>query len=183
MNKLPEKAEEANEAEEKLKAAIDLGRCRICEGMIVEGYPESCTCCPNCGNINTGCLCCNDCLDDPSTCRCYARIEKIWKGYINCIWCTADSELDECVIHQDGQRCPLCCPYCKEFTPNCRCCKKCFAAPCICCTRCNEVRINCKCKFVRVLSHFIRRAAVYHKLRESYFPANTAALITIPNED
>lgn len=159
-------SQSTEEAEEELKAALDFGRCQICDGMIAVGYPGSCTCCANCGNLDTACLCCKHCYGDPSTCRCTCRITDIWKESHICIWCVTDSQLFGGIIHQVGERCPLCCAYCKEFLPNCKCCKKCSTAPCICCTICGDLRINCKCKSARVLSHFIRRAVLNHKIKQ-----------------
>jgi hypothetical protein len=166
--------------------------------MIVEGYPESCTCCPNCGNPSSRCVCCMDCLETLDLCRCQDRIGKIWNEEHRCSHCPMEYDSDsnelESVLHPKNRNCPLCCPYCKEHKDECSCCDRCHKTPCICCTECGDLRIKCKCWFEmvsgRVLSHFIRHAVLYHKyhkmkqeLRESYFPANTAALITIPNED
>jgi hypothetical protein len=49
------------------------------------------------------------------------------------------------------------------------------------------LRIKCKCWGAKVLWHFMRRAVLYHKmqqkLRESYFPVNTATLLIVRNEE
>ena len=143
---------------EELENALHFGRCPICDGINCEGYPESCTCCGNCGNLQDGCVCCIYCLDDLQTCTCSNRVVNIWDRSHFCGWCPND------ILHQEGEQCPSCCTYCKEFKPNCTCCKKCGTTPCICCVDCGDLRIKCKCWSAKVLSHFMRRAVHYHKM-------------------
>jgi hypothetical protein len=189
------------EAEEELEYALKYDRCPICDGINCEGLPGSCTCCAKCGNSVLRCVCCKYCLETLDLCKCQDRIAEIWKNpnYGFCGHCLPkyDPDNDEhvSVVHLDGTPCPLCCVECQKLLgDDCTCCKKCGKTPCICCTECGELRIKCKCWFEmvsgRVLLHFIRRTVLYHKyhkmkqeLRESYFPANTAALITFSNED
>ena len=185
------------EARKELEIALEFGRCKFCDGINCEGYPESCTCCAKCGNSESSCVCCKYCTETRNNCKCEEQKAENWKNsnYYFCVHCLSeydsDNEEQVSVVHPDGTPCPRCCVECKNLRgDDCTCCKKCGKTPCICCTKCRELRIKCKCWFEmvsgRVLSHFIRRAVLYHKyhkmkqeLRESYFPANTAALITV----
>jgi hypothetical protein len=174
------------EARQELEDSINLGRCKMCDGMKCVGYPESCTCCFQCGNPTKSlCLCCSDCDNLFTLCTCSGRIAKIWDKSHYCRFCP--SEGNSRIVHNVGVPCPLCCPYCKKHKDQCSCCDRCHKTPCICCTRCGDLRIHCKCMSANVLLHFIRRAVQYHpmqrKLRESYFPVNTAALITVKSDE
>ena len=188
MSQSPEKA--ATE----LKNALKFGRCPICDGIKYVGYkyvgyPESCTCCGNCGNLQSCCVCCEYCLNDLSTCECSDRIVNIWDSYHFCGCCPND------ISHQKGEQCPSCCAYCKEFKPNCKefkpnckCCKICCTTPCICCVVCKNLRIKCKCWSARILSHFMKRSVHYHKMEQQLRQLhvcpcpNTAALLVVKKE-
>ena len=173
-------SQSAEEARKELEDALKYGRCRICDGMLAQGYPKTCKCCTNCWNAESECVCCPYCRDDLGSCHCTPRIAKIWDHFHRC---------DNCLegAHQAGEQCTYCCAYCKQLEHDCKCCKKCGTTPCICCTRCRDLRIKCKCWGAKVLWHFMRRTNLYHKnqqeLLQFNFPANTAVLITVKNSD
>jgi len=174
------------EAAQDLQDALEFGRCPVCEGIQCEGLDGCCTCCARCGNSEELCTCCPDCWEDQSCCICSAAIQKKWSSVIYCWACPRD-EHNLGNVHQVGEPCPLCCCKCKELKQDCICCKKCRTTPCICCTGCGNLRIKCKCWGAKILLHFMRRAAYYHKnqqeLREQFFHRNTAALITVDSDD
>ena len=165
-------------AAENLKNALEFGRrCLVCDRIKCEGLEGGCTCCARCGNPDESCSCCPHCWEDLSTCKCFSRIADNWDKFHYCSWCQNDK------AHQVGEQCPSCCAYCKMYI--CECCQKCRTTPCICCTGCGDLRIKCKCWGAKILSHFMRRAVLYHQnqqeLRQFNFPANTAALIAVNN--
>ena len=184
-------SQSAEKAQKELKYALEYGRCPICDGINCEGYPGSCTCCAKCGNSKSRCVCCKYCLETLDICRCEERKAQNWKNHV-CGHCPSEYNSDDkeevSVVHPDGTPCPCCCVKCKKLRgDDCTCCKECNTNPCICCTGCGELRIKCKCWDAKILSHFFKRAAVYHTnhqdLREQFFPRNTAALITVESDD
>ena len=185
MSRSPEKAAQ------ELEAALEFGRCPVCERINCEFLEGSCTCCGRCGNScassDESCTCCPHCDDALNICNCDARLKDIWSEATYCWACPRDKHGLR-IVHQVDQPCPLCCAYCKELEQDCICSNhKCGTTPCICCTRCGDFRIKCRCWGAKILSHFMRRAVLNHKmqqkLRESYFPVNTAALITVKSDD
>jgi hypothetical protein len=168
------------QAAEELKNALKYGRCPICDRIKCEDLEGGCTCCIRCGNSEASCTCCPYCLEPLNLCACFDKLRDIWSIASYCALCPSTT------VHQDGQPCPLCCCKCKEIKQYCSCCQKCRTTPCICCTRCGDLRVNCRCWGAKILSHFMRRAVLYHKnqqeLRQFNFPVNTATLITFSNE-
>ena len=176
-------------AAKQLKDALEFGRCSVCDRVKCEFLEGSCTCCVRCGNSKESCTCCPHCDEGLNRCNCTNRLRDIWTKGIYCWACPRDQH-GSMTVHQVGQHCPLCCAYCKKLEHDCVCCKKCGTTPCICCTRCGDLRIHCKCWSAKVLSHFMRRSVFYHQMqqklreiRESYFPVNTAALLTVKLHD
>ena len=178
---------------EELKDALKFGRCPICDGIKCVGYPESCTCCGNCGNLQSGCVCCPVCKDTKDVCSCPARILPIWNEAHSCVVCpyvyVPSLDRNEAMFHQKGERCPSCCLYCKEFIPECTCCIICGTTPCICCDVCKNFPIKCKCWSARILSHFIRRAVLsvlYHEMQRQLDVCpcpNTRYLLRVKDDD
>lgn len=183
MSQSPEKAAEEHEN------ALHFGRCPICDGIKCNGLEGSCTCCERCGNFQNRCVCCKHCKENLQICKCSDRIINIWDRSHFCGCCPDDYDeilgRNEPMFHQKGEQCPSCCLYCKEFKPDCTCCKKCGTTPCICCTICGDLCIKCKCWSARILSHFMRRSVHYHQMELQLHVCpcpNTAALLVVNEE-
>ena len=176
----------ASLSNEELKYAIKYGRCLACDGVEYPGHAQECTCCRICGNHETeSCVCCKHCRFTLDQCRCDERIRyDVWKEWHECIYCDCEDDDEDYEVHV-GKSCPYCCAYCKNHKSECKCCKKCGTTPCICCTICGDLRINCKCRSVRILSHFMKRSVRsvhYHKMEQQLRVCpctNTAALLMV----
>jgi len=147
----------------------------------------NCNCCACCNNLLEFCTCCNSCEKQLDMCACEHRMRTIWTEH-HCKVCDSvydkDCNEEHSVFHSSGVPCPNCCFLCKyprkEFR-ECKCCRVCLIPhPCICDReQQNAISVE-KRKNARYLIRCFLRKVISQK--RSYFPVNTATLITFSNE-
>ena len=152
----------------------------------------NCDCCAGCDHLEHLCTCCKNCDFLLVSCICEDRRREKWKIFHRCSFCPNVFDemrnIFEQADHDQGQPCPECCAYCTkpknyDGDEKCVCCPSCKCPPpCVCeKTQQNTIAVE-KRKSARFLLRRFLRKAIFRN-RESYFPANTAALITVKGTD